>query len=253
MIFSSSIFLVYFLPVTLLLYFLMPDRVKNYFLLIASILFYSWGAPKFIFVILATTTLDFYLVKLMDYQTNEKRRKLLLVLSLSLNLGLLFYFKYCNFFIDNINSVLGAAGVQPINVLNVVLPIGISFYTFESVTYVMDVYRRVHKPLNNFLNYQLYILLFPKLIAGPIIRYHEISDQITNRIHQHTAENRLNGFYRFAIGLAKKVLIANTMAIAADYVFNLPAGELSTALCWVGALAYFIIIRMYNQQGLAKK
>jgi len=238
MLFSSSIFLVYFLPVLLLVYFLIGNRFKNYFLLLASIVFYSWGAPKFIFVILGTTALDFYLVQWLSRAESERKRKLLLVLSLSLNLGLLFYFKYCNFFIDNLNSVLGTFGAEPVKWLEVVLPIGISFYTFESLTYVMDVYRKVHKPLNSFLNYQLYILLFPKLIAGPIIRYHEISDQITGREGNYTAENRLNGFYRFAIGLGKKVMIANTMAVVADRVFNLPADQLNSGMVWLGALAY---------------
>jgi len=179
--FSSTIFLVYFLPIVLLVYFIIPNYFKNAFLLLASILFYSWGAPQFIYAILITTTLDFYLVHWMDGTINEKKKKLLLILSLSLNLGLLFYFKYCNFFIDNLNVLLSALNVGELKWIQVVLPIGISFYTFESLTYVVDVYRKEHKPLRNFFQYQLYILLFPKLIAGPIIRFSEIADQITGR------------------------------------------------------------------------
>jgi alginate O-acetyltransferase complex protein AlgI len=238
MVFSSVIFLVYFLPVFLIAYFLTPAKFKNYTLLIASILFYAWGAPRFIFVILATTTLDFYFVKLLYNSTTSKRRKLFLVLSLCLNLGMLFYFKYCNFFVDNINHVLGAFGVTQIGWTKVVLPIGISFYTFESITYMVDVYRKIHKPLNNFLQYQLYIILFPKLIAGPIIRYHEISDQIADRSINDTIDNKLTGFYRFTIGLAKKVLIANVMAAKADEIFSLPVANLTTSTAWVGMLAY---------------
>ena len=166
MVFSSITFLVYFLPLLLLVYFLSPDKIKNYVLLLASIFFYSWGAPRFVFVILVTTTLDFYLVKIMSDSSSKKRRKLFLVISLCLNLGLLLYFKYCNFFIENLNSLLVLLRSEEIKWIGIALPIGISFYTFESLTYVIDIYRRVHKPLNNFWQYKLYILLFPKLIEG---------------------------------------------------------------------------------------
>ncbi len=238
MVFSSVIFLVYFLPAFLLLYFITPKKLKNFVLLVSSILFYAWGAPKFIFVILGTTTLDFYLVKLMYNAPDERKRKLFLVLSLCLNVGLLFYFKYCNFFIDNFNVALNACGVSEISWIKIILPIGISFYTFESITYVVDCYRRIHKPLDNFWQYQLYIILFPKLIAGPIIRYHEIHDQIADRSANDTLDNKLSGFYRFCLGLAKKVLIANVMAFKADEIFNMPAETLSTSLAWIGMLAY---------------
>lgn len=238
MVFSSVIFLVYFLPIFLAVYFITPRVAKNYVLLAASIFFYAWGAPRFIFAILATTTVDFYFVKLLHQAENEKKRKLFLILSLCLNVGMLFYFKYCNFFVDNFNAILGAFGAKEVSWTKVILPIGISFYTFESLTYVIDVYRRVHKPLNNFLQYQLYIILFPKLIAGPIIRYHEISDQIPDRSANDTVDNKLTGFFRFAIGLSKKVLIANTMAVKADEIFALPLEELTTVTAWIGMLAY---------------
>ena len=175
MVFSSVIFLVYFLPAFLALYFLVPKNLKNPVLLLSSVFFYAWGAPLFIFAILGTTTLDFYLVKMLHNAQTEKKRKLFLVLSLCLNVGLLFYFKYCNFFIENVNELLGVFGCKEISFIQVILPIGISFYTFESITYVVDVYRKLHKPLQSFWQYQLYIICFPKLIAGPIIRYHEIS------------------------------------------------------------------------------
>lgn len=238
MVFSSSIFLVYFLPCLLVLYFLVPRTFKNILLLLASIAFYAWGAPKFIFAILGTTTLDFFLVKAMYNAGDQKRQKLFLILSLCLNVGMLFYFKYCNFFIDNFNSILTTFGAKNIEWTKVVLPIGISFYTFESLTYVMDVYRREHKPLNNFWHYQLYIILFPKLIAGPIIRYHDISDQITGRFDTDTIDNKLSGFFRFVTGLCKKVLIANVMAVKADEIFNLPLESVSTSMAWIGALSY---------------
>lgn len=238
MVFSSVIFLTYFFPLVFAIYFLLHNKVKNAFLLIASMLFYMWGAPKFIFAILGTTTLDFFLVNILHNSSSEKKRKLFLILSLCLNVGMLFYFKYCNFFIDNANAVLRLFTEKQIHWTKIVLPIGISFYTFESLTYVIDVYRRIHKPLNNFWQYQLYILLFPKLIAGPIIRYHEISDQITGRLGKEKIEDVLSGFFRFVIGLSKKVLIANTMASLADTVFNTEIINLSTSYAWLGMFAY---------------
>lgn len=238
MVFSSVIFLVYFLPIFLTLYFIAPKKLKNGVLLLSSIFFYAWGAPLFIFAILLTTTVDFYFVKLLHNTQTEQKRKLMLILSLSLNVGMLFYFKYCNFFIENINAVLGLCGIHEVSWTKVILPIGISFYTFESITYVVDVYRRIHKPLDNFWQYQLYIICFPKLIAGPIIRYHEISDQIADRSANDTIDNKLTGFYRFCLGLGKKVLIANVMALKADEIFNLPPDQLSTSMAWIGMLAY---------------
>ena len=238
MVFSSITFLVYFLPFVLLLYYFIGKKYKNGFLLIASILFYSWGAPRFIFVILTTTFLDFFLVGIMDKSESLVKRKMIMIFSICMNLGLLFYFKYCNFFIDNANHIFSLLNVKPMHILKIVLPIGISFYTFESLTYVIDVYRRVHKPLRNFWHYQLYIILFPKLIAGPIIRYHEIADQIPDRSVEDTVDNKLLGFFRFTIGLSKKVFIANTMAVFADNTFNIPIENVTSATAWIGTLAY---------------
>jgi len=239
MVFSSILFLVYFLPVFLLTYYITPKKLKNIVILIASIYFYSWGAPKFIFVILGTTFLDFFLVKWMSKSTQRLYRRLLLTLSVSINLGLLFYFKYSGFFIENVDLVLTHLfHTHSLGWTKLILPLGISFYTFETITYVVDVYRGVHKPLDNFWNYQLYIILFPKLIAGPIIRYHELADQITDRSQNETTENRLMGFYRFIIGLSKKVLIANQMGALADSVFQSTYSGLSTYAAWIGILAY---------------
>ncbi len=234
MVFSSITFLVYFLPVFLLAYHLVPNKFKNACILIFSILFYAWGGPKFIFVILGTTFLDFYFVEAMYKAKTKSGKNQFLIISLLMNVGLLFYFKYCNFFIDNINALAGTE----IHWAKIVLPIGISFYTFESITYVVDVYRGIHKPLKNFWHYQTYIIFFPKLIAGPIVRYHDIADQITNREKNYTSDIKLSGFFIFCFGLAKKVIIANTLGMQADAVFKLPAAEIDTAAAWVGALAY---------------
>jgi len=220
----------------MLVYFFIDKKYKNAVILIGSIFFYAWGAPKFIFVILFTTLLDFYLVGLMDKTTNDKHRKIILLISVSINLGLLFYFKYSNFFIENINAAFSIFGDKQIHWTKLILPIGISFYTFETITYVVDVYRRVHKPLTKFWDYQLYIILFPKLIAGPIIRYHELADQIKERADN--IDDKLIGFYRFAFGLGKKVLIANQMGVVADQIFASNFSDMSTFTAWIGSLAY---------------
>jgi len=220
----------------MLVYFCVSKRYKNAVILVGSIFFYAWGAPKFIFVILGTTLLDFYLVGWMDRVANERHRKLMLLFSVTINLGLLVYFKYSNFFIENVNAALSVFGDTQIHWTKLVLPIGISFYTFETITYVVDVYRRVHKPLTKFWDYQLYIILFPKLIAGPIIRYHELADQITDSVD--VIDDKLTGFYRFVFGLAKKVLIANQMGQVADDIFELNYIEMDALTAWLGSLAY---------------
>jgi alginate O-acetyltransferase complex protein AlgI len=241
MVFSSLTFLVYFLPIFLIIYNLLPKSVnlKNIFILISSILFYSWGGPKFIFVILGVTLLDFLLVSQIEkFRDIKNKKRLFLILSVSLNLGLLFYFKYFNFFIDNLNAVGGLLGSNTIHVAKILLPIGISFYTFESITYSVDVYRNVHKPLSNFWEYQLYIIFFPKLIAGPIVRYHDMSDQITGHVANENAHDKLQGFIQFCIGLGKKVLIANVMGSQADAIMNMDAATINTTAAWIGAIAY---------------
>lgn len=238
MVFSSIVFLLYFLPVFFTLYFFADVKFKNLVVLFASILFYSWGAPLFIFVILGTTFIDFHLVKFMHAATNKRLRQALLVLSVSMNLGLLFYFKYFLFFIDNLNMLLHLAHVHSITWQKIVLPIGISFFTFESLTYVVDVYRGVHAPLKKFWNYQLYIILFPKLIAGPIVRYHDIADQIEGRFSYENIDDRLSGLYRFIIGLSKKVIIANSVAVYADQAFQMDYHQLSWSSAWIGILCY---------------
>ncbi|MDP4268220.1 MAG: MBOAT family O-acyltransferase [Bacteroidota bacterium] len=238
MVFSSIVFLLFFLPLFLSAYYLVGKKFKNIVILIGSIFFYSWGAPKFIFVILLTTLIDFYIVKYMSLTEERLKRKIMLTISVSINLGLLFYFKYSNFFIGNVNFCLSILGIKEIYWTKLVLPIGISFYTFETLTYVVDVYSRVHKPLNNFWDYQLYIILFPKLIAGPIIRYHEISDQIVDRSHNENTENKLTGFYRFIIGLSKKILIANVLGYQADKIFGSNYYDIDTFSAWIGILAY---------------
>lgn len=236
MVFSSSVFLLYFLPVFFLIYSIASKEYKNYIILIASIFFYAWGAPKFVFVIVGSTLIDFQIVKALYKSKKERIRKLLLFLSVFTNLGLLAFFKYANFFVDNVNHLLVNLGFNAMPWVQIALPIGISFYTFQTLTYSIDVYRGTHVPLKKPTDYLLYIMSFPQMIAGPIVRFNSIADDITNRVE--TVNDKLLGIYRFCIGLAKKVLVANVMAQQADAILNGNLADLSTPAAWAGILAY---------------
>jgi alginate O-acetyltransferase complex protein AlgI len=197
-----------------------------------------WGAPKFVLVILASILVDFYLSHWI-FNSEGLRKKAILIFSVCLNVGILLYFKYANFFVENVNAMLQSFGArEPIQWTSVALPIGISFFTFHELSYIIDVYRGVNKPMKRITDYAVYILLFPQLIAGPIIRYKEIANQIIDRHHQETIDNRLTGFFRFVIGLSKKVLIANVLGEQVDEIFSTPADQLSTSLAWIGIVAY---------------
>lgn len=237
MVFSSSLFLLYFLPGFLIIYYLLPRSAKNIFTLLASIFFYAWGAPDFIFLVLGSIVVDFYLVAALENR-DRKTRRLLLTLSVILNVGLLVYFKYANFFVENVNEILGMFGAKNIKWTVIALPIGISFFTFQKLTYSLDVYRRVHAPLKRVTDYAMYILMFPQLIAGPIVRFHEIANQIVDRTENENLNNRLTGFFRFTIGLGKKVLIANVLGEQVDLIFGTGGLHFNTFTAWMGILAY---------------
>lgn len=244
MVFSSITFLLYFLPVFLLIYFISNKKYKNGIVLAFSIFFYSWGAPKFVFLLMAATFIDFYLVRWMHGVDAPQLKKRLLGLSIFLNLGLLAFFKYSNFFVENVNSILSIFGSSNIEWTKIALPIGISFYTFQTLTYSIDVYRKIHKPLDKVGDYLLYIMMFPQLIAGPIVRFNTIADQIENRIDNEN--DRLLGFYRFCIGLAKKVLIANVLGAAVasilgespEAILLVDWSTINTSIAWWCILAY---------------
>lgn len=236
MVFSSTFFLFAFLPLFLIVYRFTPWKAKNAVLLAASLLFYAWGAPKFIFLLLGFLCANFFIVRQLYGQ--NKHRKLFLALSIAINLGLLVYFKYANFFVDNLNLLLQACGIKPLGWVKIALPIGISFITFQSLSYTVDVYRRVRAPLRLITDYLLYIMMFPQLVAGPIIRFNTIADDIADRRHNDTADNRLYGVYRFIIGLSKKVLIANVLGAQVDYLYALPHGDVTCMAAWAAALAY---------------
>lgn len=236
MVFSSITFLTFFLPLFVLIYQFIAKEYKNYFILLSSLYFFSWGAPVFVYLLVSVAVIDFYLVKYLDLAKTIARKRLILVISLSMNLGMLAYFKYANFFIDNVNRLLYKQGFDTIEWTKVALPIGISFFTFQSLTYAVDVYRGVHKPLEKISNYLLFILAFPQMIAGPIVRYNLIADQITDR--NETVDDKLHGFIRICIGLGKKVLIANVLGQQADAIMNQPPETLTMYASWVGIIAY---------------
>ena len=236
MVFSSNVFLILFLPIFLICYFACPKKWRNIILLLFSIVFYAYGAPTFVLLLLGSTIINFYLVKLLYKSENLIHKKLFAGLAIVVSLGLLGYFKYANFFVDNLNALFRGLGLQPFTFAKVLLPIGISFFTFQSITYVVDTYRNVHKPMNRLTDYMLYIIMFPQLIAGPIVRYCDIADEIRSR-EQNWSES-LQGFYRFVVGLSKKVLIADVIGSQVD---TLLAGDLlamGTGTAWITIVAY---------------
>ena len=249
MVFSSNVFLLYFMPVFFLVYFILPKKARNYFLLLASLVFYAYGAPEFIIQLVVSLIANFYLVKWMNKVERPGLKKLLCGISIVIPLGLLVFYKYGNFTMENLNALLGLTGHAPLTWKRILLPIGISFFSFQSVTYTLDTYRKVNAPLDKLSDYMLYITMFPQLIAGPIVRYCDVADQIRQR--ESTLADRLQGFYRFVIGLAKKVLIADVIGLQVDKVLGAAAlnpsdiGDfvasislLDTGTAWLIALAY---------------
>lgn len=237
MIFSSSLFLVYFLPAFMIIYFSLPGKFKNWFLLIAGILFYAWGAPVFVFYLAASVLADFFLTGNMG-TSSANLRKVLFWTSVLINLGLLLYFKYMNFFVDQFNEILNWGGSQPAGWTKIALPVGISFITFQKLSYTLEVYKTRHEPFRKLQDYALYIFMFPQLLSGPIVRVGQIAGQIADRKEHENIDNRLLGFYRFVIGLAKKVLIADVLAVTVTEIFALSSLQLSSSLAWIGAVGY---------------
>jgi alginate O-acetyltransferase complex protein AlgI len=236
MVFTSVLFLLIFLPLFMLAYHLAPHKRRNLIALIGSLLFYMWGAPIFFWLLVALLIGNFHIVKHMDRSRVPKKRKAFLLSSLLLNLGVLAYFKYANFFIENLNYFLEGIGLNALLWMEIALPIGISFFTFQSITYTLDVYWKKHSPLEKSTDYLLYILLFPQLIAGPIIRFNTIAEEIRDRSQNYTSDYKLSGLYRFIIGLAKKVLIANQIGEQVDVIFALDSP--SPFLAWMGIIGY---------------
>ncbi|HNW68662.1 MAG TPA: MBOAT family O-acyltransferase [Bacteroidales bacterium] len=237
MIFSSPLFLFLFFPILLLVYYLTPNKIKNYILLIFSLFFYSWGEPRFIFVVVVSIAADYFIARQLP-RCEKKIRKWWLLFSIFINVGVLLYAKYANFFVENLNELYQLLGLTPFQWSAVALPVGISFLTFQKISYVVDVYREEVPPQRKLSDLLLYILMFPQLVAGPIVRYKEIASQLTDRQAGDTYSNRVAGFSRFIVGLAKKLLIANVLAEQVDIIFALSPEYFSTGTAWIAIIAY---------------
>lgn len=235
MLFSSCIFIFAFLPATLFIYYVLLRKIKtrNIFLLIVSLVFYAWGEPKFVAIMLLSILINYIFGLLVDkYRTNNLISKIILILTVFFNLLIIFIFKYLIFTLTNLNKLFSLN----INIPNIALPIGISFFTFQAISYVIDVYRKNGQVQKNPLNVGLYISFFPQLIAGPIVRYETVAEQINNR--KETLDDFTKGVCRFIVGFGKKILLANTFAVFADHAFNSNLNNISILMAWLGAISY---------------
>jgi alginate O-acetyltransferase complex protein AlgI len=239
MVFSSPLFLFLFLPTVLMLYFVAPKAARNIVLVTSSLFFYAWAEPTFALVMVSSIVLNYGLGLLVASARGGSRRAAL-ALAIGLNLGILAVFKYLGFVSENLNRLLIGLGLSEVGVLRMALPLGISFFTFHGLSYVIDVYRGTVAPQRNPVVIGLYMTFFPQLIAGPIVRYHEIAAQLLRRTV--TRESFANGVRRFIIGLGKKVLIANMVGEPADRIFALGPGQLTSALSWLGVTCYTLQI-----------
>lgn len=239
MVFSSLLFAFFFLPAVVILYFFAKDKYRNYLLLIASLLFYSYGEPKFVLVMIGSIIINFLLAILISKEKSLERAKLaktFLVIDIIANIGILFVFKYLNFSVNILNSIFKNRIPQT----SIALPIGISFFTFQALSYVVDVYRGSVKVQKNPFYLALYISFFPQLIAGPIVRYSTIEQQIEKRIC--TIDSFAEGFKRFMLGFSKKVLLANNLSVVASEIFALKIKSANPLLLWLGAICYSLQI-----------
>ena len=235
MLFSSAIFLFLFLPILLLVYYITPKKLKNTLLLFASLTFYTFGEKELVLIIIASTFIDYFAALIIE----KYNKKLGLSISIIANLSFLLYFKYASFVFENYHAFLEFFNLQSEQLQslpNITLPLGISFYTFQTMSYTIDVYRGNVKANKNFINFATYVTLFPQLIAGPIVRYIDIYKQLKDRNQNITQFSE--GVERFIIGLAKKMIIANNLAFVADGIFDMPMNNISSLALWVGVLAY---------------
>jgi len=235
MVFSSAYFLLLFLPLVLLVYYLVPKKHRNLVILVASLYFYAYGEKFLVLVMILSTIVDYKCGILIE----EGKRKLGLRLSIATNLITLGIFKYFNFAVDNVQSLINSLGFNGNglnDIVEIALPLGISFYVFQTMSYTIDVYRGNVKANRNFLEFATYVTMFPQLVAGPIVRYIDVQKELTNRTVDLQGFSK--GLERFTIGLAKKMIIANTFASLADCIFNETGGEFSTVNAWIGIIAY---------------
>ncbi len=229
MLFSSLIFLSIFLPLVTAIYIIVKKELKNFVLLVSSLIFYAWGEPRYLAIMLFIIILNYTFGILVE---TAKNRKIYLFLAVIGNLSVLIYFKYFNFIIENLNNLLSSK----ISSIDIIMPIGISFYIFQALSYVIDVYRKGVKAQKNIYNLALYVTFFPQLIAGPIVKYHDIEKEITKR--NMNFENIYFGLKRFSFGLGKKIILANTLGEVVDKIFNSNIDILDSKILWLGAISY---------------
>ena len=233
MVFSSLIFIFRFLPIFLIAYFFVPNKYKNLSLLIFSLIFYTFGEPKYFPLMIASIMVDYIIsIKIENNFDNRMKCKFLLIFSIIFNIGMLFFFKYCNFFIENINLIFNTS----INTIKVALPLGISFYTFQTLSYTIDVYRGKFKAERNIIDFGAFVSLFPQLIAGPIVKYSDINKEI--KVRSISFSNLEEGLEEFIIGLSKKVLIANNIGMLWNEISNKNIASISMPLAWLAILAF---------------
>ena len=236
MVFSSITFLFYFLPLVLFCYYLVPYKLKNFILLIFSLIFYAYGEPIYIFIMLFSCVVDYINALIIDKYRNTYKAKLALIFSIIINLSLLAFFKYSDFFISIVNSLTN----YNIPLLNITLPIGISFYTFQTMSYTIDVYRNEAPIQKNIFSLSAFVTLFPQLVAGPIVRYSDVSYDLNHRIHNF--DKFYDGVYRFIIGLCKKVILANNLGVIWYSIKATPYDTLSLATSWLGIICFTLQI-----------
>lgn len=235
MVFTSHIFVFYFLPACLLIYYALPSRWRNVFITLASYVFYGWWKPWFVTLMLTSTVVDYVAARAMSVDgASKRRRKIALIASMCTNLGLLAVFKYAMLAQDSMNMLLDFVGAQTFETLQITLPIGISFYTFQTMSYTIDVYLGTASPVKRFTDFSCFVALFPQLIAGPIVRFNTIADQLHGRTH--TLARFSSGTSLFILGFAKKILLANPMGTIADLAYG--ADGPGAAAAWFGATAY---------------
>lgn len=235
MVFSSVVFLFLFLPLVLVCYFIVPNKVRNIILLLFSLLFYAWGEPVYILIMIASTVCAYFFGRRIGYyldRQQKKSAKRVLIFSIVVHLGILIFFKYTDFFIVNLNRMLDLN----MKTLDLALPIGISFYTFQILSYLIDVYWGKVKVQKNFVHLATYVSLFPQLIAGPIVRYQTVEEELSSRTE--TLSDFAIGVRRFILGLGKKVLLANTLGELFTTIHALPDSKQSVVMLWLGALAF---------------
>ena len=235
MVFSSLTFLCIFFPIVVILYGIFPVKWRNFLLLAASLVFYAWGEPRYILIMLFSTVFDYIngrLIEYFDKQQKQKAKKRVVIVSIIGNLGILAFFKYTDMLIVSWNQITASN----LYLLKIALPIGISFYTFQTMSYTIDVYRGLVKAQRNLISFGMYVCMFPQLIAGPIVRYQTIADQIDERKENNAVW--VAGMQRFILGLAKKVILANQIGRLWEEISTTQMAQLSTAGAWLGAIAY---------------